>query len=280
MVERGLILSTIIVSWNTQAPLRDCLISIGNPAETIGTEIILVDNASTDNTVEMVARDFPQVKLICNPTNVGFGAANNRGIRASSGRYILFLNSDTIVPPGALTELVRFMDDHPRAAACSPRLARPDGNAQAFAFGGDPTPGYLFARGWTRLFLHRPLHDWETRIAQVVDWVSAACLMTRREALEQMRGFNEDFFMYFEDNDLCLRLRRAGWQIWYNPAVTITHLGGASVKQSTARSQWYETSLRHFYAKHYSPLARLALEIMLPFYHRLQDSESAHAHRD
>ncbi len=280
MVERRLIVSIIIVSWNTPGPLGDCLSSIRKEAEAIGAEIIVVDNASTDHTAEMVARDYPQVKLICNQTNMGFGAANNQGTRASSGAYTLFLNSDTIVPQGALTELLRFMDSRPRAAACGPRLAKSTGNAQPFAFGGDPTPGYLFARGWTRLLLYRPLHDWETRIVQTVDWVSGACLMARRQALDQMGGFDEGFFMYFEDNDLCLRLRRASWQVWYNPAVTITHLGGASVTQSARLSRWYDASLRHFYRKHYTPLARVALEIMLPFYRRLQNSESAHAHRD
>ncbi len=262
-------LSIVIVSWNTQRLLRDCLRSAVQGADGLDREIIVVDNASTDGSPEMVAREFPDVRLICNRANVGFGAANNQGIRASGGDYVVLLNSDTVVPEGALARLVAFMAAYPETGACSPRLARPDGYAQAYAFGGDPTPGYLLARGFKRLVARRPLHDWETREVQKVDWVSAACLVARRRALEQVGGFDERFFLYFEDNDLCLRLRRAGWQILYNPDVTITHLGGESTKQSPAVTQWYDASLRYFYRKHYTPLARAALEIMLPFYRRM-----------
>ncbi len=259
----------VIVSFNTARLLADLLHSVPADAAGLQCKTIVVDNASNDGTPDIVSREFPDVKLIANTTNVGFGAANNQGFRAGSGRYIVFLNSDTIVPTGTLTELVRFMDERPRAGACSPRLVRPDGHAQPFAFGGDPTPGYLFVRGWARVFRHRWLHDWETRQIQRVDWVSGACLVARRDALEQIGGFDERYFLYFEDNDLCLRLRRAGWEVWYNPAVTITHLGGASAQQSSSAIRWYDASLRYFYAKHYSALARAALEVMLPFYRRM-----------
>ncbi len=269
----------VIVSFNTARLLADCLCSIPRGAEGLDYQIIVVDNASTDGTAEMLAREFPGVRLIQNSSNRGFGAANNQGIHASSGRYVVLLNGDTLVPPGALARLVDFMEARPRVGASGPRLARPDGRAQPFAFGGDPTPSYLFARGWARLLRRRSLHDWETRQAQPVDWVSGACLIARSEALEQIGGFDERYFMYFEDNDLCLRLRRAGWQVWYDPDVTITHLGGASVK-GVSVTRWYHASLRYFYGKHYAPLARVALEIMLPFYRRMLDSESAHAHRD
>ncbi len=269
----------VIVSFNTAHLLADCLCSIPQGAEELDYRTIVVDNGSKDGSAEMLARDFPHVRLIQNSRNRGFGAANNQGIHASTGRYVVLLNSDTRVLPGALKRLVDFMEARPQAGACGPRLARPDGRTQPFAFGGDPTPRYLFARGWTRLIQHRPLHDWETQQPQPVDWVSAACLIARSEALEQIGGFDERYFMYFEDNDLCLRLRRAGWQVWYDPDATITHLGGGSV-QADAITQWYDASLRYFYRKHYATLARLALEMMLPFYRRLRDSESAHAHRD
>lgn len=260
-------LTILIVNWNTAALLRDCLLSITSCPPP--TEIVLVDNASTDGSAEMVTREFPQVRLIHNSVNLGFARANNQGLRASQERYVLFLNSDTCVPQFALARLVGFMEEHLDAGACSPRLARRDGSPQPFAFGDDPTPGYLLARGLARIFLHRALHNWETCVLQSVAWVSGASLLVRRAALDQVGGFDEKFFMYFEDNDLCLRLRRAGWTVYYNPQVSITHLGGASLTQNQERFKYYDASLRYFYAKHYSPLARLTLEIMLPFYRRM-----------
>ena len=261
--------SFVIVSRNTLHLLTDCMHSLYADPEVARCQIIVVDNASSDGSVEMIAREFPQVQLIRNSVNVGFARANNQGIRASQGHYVLLLNSDTIVPAGALSALVQFMDDHPDAGACGPRLARADGRAQPFAFGSDPTLAYLLARGWNHLVVRRSLHNWETHNVQLVDWISGAALLARRDALERVGGFDENFFMYFEDNDLCLRLRRAGWRVFYNPTVTITHLGGASLSQSTLRTRWYDASLRYFYSKHYSRLARVALELMLPFYRRI-----------
>lgn len=263
------VLTVIIVSWNTAPLLAECLRSIFPSAENLDYEIVVVDNASTDGSAAMVEREFAGVRLIRNSTNAGFARANNQGIRASAGRYVLLLNSDTIAPPGALPALVQFMDDHSDAGACGPRLARSDGTAQSFAFGSDPTIAYLLARGANRLLFRRPLHDWETDAVQVVDWVSGAALLARRDALEQINGLDEKFFMYFEDNDLCLRLRRADWQVFYNPKVTITHFGGASLNQSALRTRWYDASLRYFYSKHYSRQSRVALEILLPFYRRI-----------
>ena len=262
-------LTIVIVSRNTASLLANSLTSFRDGARALGCGVIVVDNASTDGSPELITREFPNVQLIRNSENIGFGRANNQGWRVSHSKYVLFLNSDTLVPPGALAQLIEFMNSHPDAGVCSPRLLCADGTTQSFAFGCDPTPAYLLARGWSRVFLHRPRHDWETRDAQTVDWVSGACLLARRNALERVDGFDEEFFMYFEDNDLCLRIRRAGWKIFYNPQVTITHLGGASLAQGKTRTHYYDVSLRYFYAKHYSRLARVALEMMLPFYRRI-----------
>lgn len=260
------LLSIVVVNWNSRDLLQQCLQSIGS-SDSI--QIVVIDNASTDASAEMLVREFPRVLLIRNEANRGFACANNQGWCASTAKFILFLNSDTVVDPDILTGLVGFMDTHPDAGAASPRLTRRDGRAQPFAFGGDPTPGYLLTRGAARIFLRRALHDWELREVQIVDWVSGACLIARRQALEQVDGFDENFFMYFEDNDLCLRLRKAGWKIYFNPKIAITHLGGATLGQNRARTQWYAVSLRYFYRKHYSFPARLALEIMLPLYRRM-----------
>ncbi|MGQ9840674.1 MAG: glycosyltransferase family 2 protein [Anaerolineae bacterium] len=223
------------------------------------TEIIVVDNASTDGSAEMVAAEFPAVRLIRNATNVGYARGNNIGIAASTGRYVLLLNSDTVVPPGALEALVAFMDAHPQAAACSPRLLQPNGTPQPYAFGCDPTPGYLLRRGLARALFRRPLHNWAVAEPIRADWVSGACLLVRRAAIEQVGGLDEAMFMYFEDNDWCRRMRLAGWQVWYVPTVAITHIGGAGLKQNPAARQAYYRSLAYFYRKHYGPLAQAFL---------------------
>jgi GT2 family glycosyltransferase len=273
-------LSVVIVSWNTRELLRGCLWSVVSCQSSssmmpktdnckLKTEIIIVDNASTDGSAAMIRAEFPATTLIVNTENVGFARANNQGIRASSGRYVVLLNSDTVVPPGALAALVAFMDAHPAAGAVGPRLLRPDGAPQPYAFGGDPTLGYLLRRGINRLLLRRPLHDWTTDAVQTVDWVSGACLMVRREAIDQAGLLDENIFMYFEDNDWCLRIRQAGWQVYYDPQVAITHIGGQSVARNPAARRAYRASLRYFYARHYGPAANLALQLLLPVYARL-----------
>jgi GT2 family glycosyltransferase len=213
-----------------------------------------------------VAQNFPQAYLIRNQKNIGFTRANNQGIYASSGRYVLLLNSDTVVTPDVLTRLIQFMENHPDAGAIGPRLSRPSGEPQAFAFGCDPTLSYLFRRGLSHLLLRHPLHDWNTTQIQTVDWVSGACVLVRREAIDRVGLLDENIFMYFEDNDWCLRIRQAGWKVYYNPQVTITHLGGQSLKQNPAAWSAYYHSLDYFYAKHYGSLARWALRVsLLPY---------------
>ena len=234
--------------------------------ETLDTEVIVVDNASTDGSADMVAAEFPEARLIRNAENVGFPRGNNVGIAASAGRYVLLLNSDTMVPAGALARLVAFMDAHPQAGACSPRLLQLDGTPQPYAFGCDPTLGYLLRRGFSRLLFRRPLHDWGVAETIEVDWVSGACLLIRREAIDQVGGLDEAMFMYFEDNDWCRRMRLAGWQVYYVPTVAITHIGGAGLKQNPAARAAYYHSLAHFYAKHYRWPGRLLLKILLPAY--------------
>jgi len=259
-------LSIVVVSWNTAGSLQDCLSKLENSTARDQIEIIVVDNASTDDSPALVKRDFPAVSLIENTQNVGFARANNQGLALSRGRCVLLLNSDALVPPSALTALLAFMEAHPEAGACGPRLLQRDETPQPFAFGGDPTPAYLLQRALTHLLLRRPLHAWDTDRVQAVDWVSGACLMARREAVEQAGPLDEAIFMYFEDNDWCLRFRQCGWKIYYNPEVAITHLGGQSLKQNPEARKAYYASLEYFYRKHYGPLSRLWLRVCLPFY--------------
>ncbi|HXS83184.1 MAG TPA: glycosyltransferase family 2 protein, partial [Methylomirabilota bacterium] len=175
----------LIVSWNTRDLLRDCLRSL-EPAAHPEWDVLVVDNASTDDSVAMVRSEFPSVRLIENAVNSGYARANNQGLRASTAPYALLLNSDTRATPAAIAGLVEFMEAHPEAGAVSPRLLRADGTAQPFAFGGDPTLTYLLRRGALRVMTGRYLHDWATERTQPVDWVSGACLLVRRTAIEQV----------------------------------------------------------------------------------------------
>lgn len=260
------LISVIIANWNTRDLLLDCLASIqANAGE---FEIVVVDNGSTDGSPDAVRKACPDARLFLQTENQGYARANMIGLHESAGKHVLFLNSDTIIPPDTLTRLSGFFDKEPRVAACGPRLLRPDGRTQPYAFGSDPGLRYLIARACVRLGLRRPLHNWETAEVQPVDWVSGACLFVRRTALEQVGGFDERIFMYFEDNDLCLRLRRAGWQIVYNPQISVTHIGGASAVDRSCRREQYYRGLRYFYSKHYSFPERLALRMLLPFYTR------------
>lgn len=259
-------LGVIVVSYNVRELLAACLAGLPAAATPLTWEAVIVDNASLDGSADMVATEFPSVRLIRNAENVGFARANNQGIAASTGRYIVLLNADTVVPAGGLARLADFMDAHPQVGACSPRLLRTDGTPQPHAFGGDPTLGYLLRRAVNRALSRRPLHDWGVASVIQVDWVSGACLMARREAVDRVGGLDERIFMYFEDNDWCLRIRRAGWQICYVPQVEITHLGGQSIAKNPAARAAYYHSLAYFYDKHYGPLKQFLLRLILSVY--------------
>jgi len=267
---KALDLSIIIVNWNTCQLLANCLRSVlGSKSQACQFEVIVVDNASTDGSPEMVAQEFPQVQLIKNDANLGFTRANNQGIRCSQGRYVLLLNSDTVVPDGTLARMVQFMDTHPEAGVMGPRSVLPDGTPQPYAFGDDPTLLYLLRRGLSQALFKRYLHDWRTDAIQVVDWVSGACLLARRAAINQVGLLDEHIFMYFEDNDWCLRMRQAGWTVYFNPKIEIVHLGGQSLAQNEEAQQSYYRSLRYFHAKHYGRLDALLLGMLLPIYRML-----------
>jgi GT2 family glycosyltransferase len=255
-------LSVIVVSWNVRDLLRDCLLAL--PAATAGlvAEVIVVDNASDDGSAEMVEAAFPRVMLLRNDANVGFARANNRGMAAARGRHLVLLNSDTVAHPNSITDMVRFLDERPRAGAASPRLLRPDGTPQPYAFGDDPTPRYLLRRALAHK-RRRHLHDWDAGEPIEAGWVSGACLVARREAVEQVGGLDERIFMYFEDNDWCRRMRLRGWEVWYNPRAEITHIGGAGLNQNPrARAAYYE-SLAYFYRKHYGPIAGAIMRLLV-----------------
>jgi hypothetical protein len=255
-------ISICILNWNTAAHLRRCLSSIvGATGRSPLHEIIVVDNASTDGSADMVRREFPQARLIANNQNRGFAAGHNQGIAASSGRYILLLNADTIVHASALETLVATMDALPRAAVAGPRLLNADGSLQFSC--------RRFPRFATGLFRKVPLgrllpdnvfnsdylmRSWDHSEMRQVDWVSGAAFFLRREAVREIGLLDEGYFMYCEDVDWCYRAKRAGWQVWYIPQAVVTHLHGRSTDQRPfAMSYQFHRSMIRFYRKHYAP---------------------------
>lgn len=259
-------ISVVIVSYNSRELLRDCLLSIrSEPWE----QVIVVDNVSSDESAEMVRQDFPWVKLILSPNNDGYGVAANLALASCSSNYVLLLNSDTVLHPGALQVLSGYLDQHPEAAIAGPRLVNPDGSMQtsSFAF---PTPLQMLLKE-TSLSRFRPRSvakssNGSFRFAQVVPWVLGAALGIRRAAFDQVGGFDKSFFMYFEEVDLCYRLNQAGWQTHFVPAASVTHISGASTKRHRAAmlQQLYK-SLCHFYQQHYSGTQRKKLKFILTY---------------
>ncbi len=259
--------SVIIVSWNTGDLLADCLRSVveNPPPETY--EIWVVDNGSTDGTQAMLAADFPQVRLIQNRENVGFARANNQAIERSAGEYILLLNPDTVVHPGALAMLEKFLHNTPSAGAVGPLTLNPDGTLQTSAY---PAPT-LFREGWRLLHLDalKPVGEyrqsaWVRTEARPVDNLLGACILLRRAALAQVGVFDERYFIYSEEIDLCFRLRRAGWQLFWLPTASIVHFGGQSTHQvaETMFLHLYRGKILYF-KKHHGALTGFFYKLIL-----------------
>jgi GT2 family glycosyltransferase len=254
-------ISAAVVNHNTARDLERCLQSLGAAG---AAPVVVVDVASTDGSADMVRRRFPDVTLLVSRENRGYGTAANRAIAACQTPYVLLLNSDTIVPPAALETLSDHLDAHPRAAVVGPRLQNPDGTLQrsAHAF---PRPATL--RPLVRHIpgvSERSLLTWAHDHVRIVPWVKGAALAIRRNAFNAVGGFDARFFMYFEETDLCFRLRTAGWETHYTPGVTIVHAGGASTEQHRADMmvQFY-ASMRQFYRHHYPRWQLAALDALL-----------------
>ena len=235
--------SIIIVNWNTCDLLAQCLESLAENAGKQGhfsVETFVVDNASTDGSSQMVREHFSQVHLIENEQNVGFALANNQAIVRAAGRYVVLLNSDTEVYPGALETMVAFMDQHPEAAGCGPLLLNADGTLQPSCH---PmlTPGREF---WRLMFLDRVWPRatylqarWNRSTPRQVEVIKGACLLLRSEVLNQVGLLDDQYFMYTEEMDLCYRLLEAGWELWWVPGAKVKHYGEASSRQvAIARS--------------------------------------------
>jgi GT2 family glycosyltransferase len=265
-------LSIIIVNWNTGDLLRQCLHSIVDttkewPADTV--ETFVVDNASQDDSVARARSEHPWVQFFENTENVGFAGGNNQAFPLCSGQYVLLLNPDTKLMPGALQMLVAFMDAHPEVGACGPLLLNADGSLQPSC---SPmlTPGREF---WRLTFLDRlwpratyPQHRWDRESPRRVEVIKGACFLLRQKAVDQVGLLDEQYFMYTEEIDLCYRLIQAGWQLYWIPQAQVIHYGEASSKQiaDAMYLQLYRSKVQ-FYRKFGGTHRATLFKILLAF---------------
>ncbi len=253
--------SVIIVNWNTKDLLFRCLqVVYSSVAAELLTEVMVVDNGSTDGSGDLIRQRFPQVTLIALPENMGFAVANNRGLKVARGKYCLLLNSDVQLTPGALKLMIDFMEDCPRAGLITPSLLHPNGARQntctAFPSLRTELCGYHLRLAASAL---KP---------QPVPSVRGACMLVRREALSLVAGFDERYFLFLEETDLCWRLRQAGWQVYWLPQAKVYHQGGASAagKSAAARIEYWRSRYSFFrchYPFWYGALLKTGLMIKL-----------------
>jgi len=307
-------LSIIIVNWNVRELLRACLASLtkderrkmrdDSPSSFVlrpsSLEIIVIDNASSDGSAAMVANEFPAVQLIANTENRGFSGGNNQGIAVAQGRYIFFVNPDTVIIEDALAKLVRYLTAHPQVGVVGPQLRYGDGSQQSSRrrfptfttalFESTPLAWHWPGNPWARWYRMEDgqtfevsqtskvsrwylMEDGQTFEAsetskvspgEEVDWLVGAALMTRRAVLEQVGGFDEGYFMYSEELDWCRRVKAAGWQIVYLPDAQIVHYEGKSSEQVVAaRHIRFQTSKIRYFRKFHGALAAEVLRIFI-----------------
>jgi len=224
------LLSIVIVNYRSGDLLRACLDSILKSLATQDFEILVANNDSVQDLSPILARDWPSIQIIQNTSNLGFGAAANRAFRQSKGQFLLLLNPDVRVKPSSIETLIATAEAHPKAGLVLPQLRNPDGSLQYSCRRFYTCGTLLLRRGpWKRFFDRHPkvrwhlMADWDHQSLAVVDWGLGAAALVRRQALQGAELFDERFFLYFEDVDLCLRLRLSGWQVLYNPASIMVH---------------------------------------------------------
>jgi GT2 family glycosyltransferase len=270
-------LSIIIVNWNTKALLRQCLESIYTSADGLVFDVYVVDNGSTDGSAAMVESDFPGVTVLINEKNEGFAKANNQALCVASGRYVVLLNSDTVVQPDALNKMVAFLDTRGDVASAGCKLLSERGEVQLSAawfpsiftplVGGIVLPR-LFARVFGvkrfpgQIYLLPESHE----EIQEVDWVCGACLMVRRSVLEDIGLLDENLFMYGEEIDWCFRIRKKGWKVCYFPESEVMHLHGGSALRPAVKTLAIQRRVfaeRYIIRKHHGRCAAILYELLM-----------------
>ena len=256
-------LSIVIPTYNAHEWIEQCLDSIRLHGPGGDYELLVVDDKSTDDTAAIVREKFPDVRLFSNEKNVGFGRTVNVGLRAASGTYILVLNNDTWMHEGALDAMMAYLDEHSDTGVVGPKVLSGDGSLQQQCRRRIPTPAaaLLYFSGVAKLFPKNPkvagylMTAADENQTTEVDAVSGACLMVRRAVLDELHGFDEEYYLYGEDMDFCWRTKLAGWKVVYHPAATITHFGGqggTGKKRLDATIEWHR-AMWIFYRKHRAP---------------------------
>ncbi|MBI5621659.1 glycosyltransferase family 2 protein [Candidatus Falkowbacteria bacterium] len=251
-------LSIIIANWNGREVTERCLRSIFDTAKGLTFEVMVIDNGSTDGSVEMIKKNFSQVRLILNPTNTGFVFANNQGMAASRGDFVWLLNNDTVVRPDALQNFVAYMRAHPRVGVAGCHLVNPDGSHQ-YSVRRLPklfdqiivlTKMHNFFPGLLKQHLQ---FDFDFSREQSVEQVMGACLMIRREVIQQVGLLDKNIWSWFEDVDYCQRVRAAGWDIGYTSKATVMHLKSHSFAKHLAlpKQRMLNKSMLYYFRKHH-----------------------------
>lgn len=252
--------SILILNYNTCQLTLDCIQSVYQSHTQYAYEIIVVDNASSDGSATAIPAAYPELTFIANTDNVGFAKGNNQGMKVAQGRYILLLNSDTIVQSDTLETMVSFMDAYPRAGASGCKIVLPDGSLDKACKRGFPTPAasFYYAFGFSKWFPDNPrfngyqLGYLNPDESYPIDSLVGAFMLVRREVIEQIGGLDEAFFMYGEDIDWCYRIKEAGWEIHYRGNTQIIHYKGASSRRKPFKIIYeFHRAMWLFHRKHY-----------------------------
>lgn len=255
-------LSISIVSYNTKHLLKQCIQSIYRNTTGIEFEIIVVDNASRDGSPKMVKSEFPDIKLIENRENLYFTRANNQAIKIAKGRYVLVLNSDTEIVGNTLKEMVDYLESNPKVGAITPKMTYPNGTLQANCSKFPKLQNAIFNYTFLRLFMPRISRrlrhdyfygDWDRSSSKEVDVVPDSAIIVRKEILFRVGMYDEQFLLYYTEDDLCRRIKRQGWKIIYIPIGNIIHHEQKSVKKESARkiSKIYQNDMLKYNLKYY-----------------------------
>ncbi len=264
-------LSVIILSWNVRDLLRRALETVFESwGSQPGLEVIVVDNASSDDSVAMVRSLFPQVQLLVNPENQGFTGGNNQGLRAATGDLLFLLNSDTEVLGSALSRMVTYVQQNPDVGLIGPQLLNVDGSVQSSRRRFPSLPILFLESTWLQgltppaMLRRYYAQDLPVDEPQDVDWVTGAALLVRREVFAEIGGLDEGFFMYSEELDWCRRIKQAGWRVVYYPDARVIHYGGKSSEQVVpARHIYFQSSKVRYARKYHGPFVSEALRLWL-----------------
>lgn len=258
-------LSVVVVNTNAGEDVLKCMTSVHESAGEVALQVVVSDNGSTDGSVEAIESAFPDTLVIRNGGNLGFPAAANRGMAATGSEFVLLINPDADVSAGTLEGFLKVARDHPRAGAIGALTRNVDGSIYPSAR-RIPSPWLGLAHTvlapfwptnpWTRRYR---IAEWDRRSEREVDWVSGSSVLLRRAALDEVGLFDEAYFMYVEDMDLCTRMRKAGWEVWFSPQLEITHIGGTVTKGKRRMTLEHSKSVYVYFSKHQARGWRIVL---------------------